>query len=53
MTPDEKIKEIKELEQNFIVDLEAMRKEYSDKIKAIISDVEQKKIDALKKDLGI
>jgi hypothetical protein len=53
MTPDEQIKQIKELEQQFLIHMDEIRKKYTAEIKEIIADVEKKKIDALKKDLGI
>jgi hypothetical protein len=53
MTADEKIKGIKELERQFLAQIDDIRKEYSAKITGMISELEQKKIEALKKELGI
>lgn len=53
MTPEEKIKQIKELETQFYAKLEAIRAEYAAKIKDIVAEEEKKKIEALKKDLGM
>ena len=53
MNLDEKIKEMKELEQQFLLKVEEIRKEYAAKIRDVIASAEQDKIAALKKDLGI
>jgi hypothetical protein len=53
MTPDDTVSKIKELEQQFLTKIEDIRKDYTTKIRDVITDVEKKKIEALKKDLGI
>lgn len=53
MTPDEKILKIRELEKEFVAKLETIKKEYQQEIRVILADIEKKKVESLKKDLGM
>jgi hypothetical protein len=47
MTNEEKIAKIKEIKENFIIELRRIEKERDEKIKVIRKSVDQRKIDAL------
>jgi hypothetical protein len=53
MTSDEKILKIKELEGEFLMQIETIKTDYQKQIKQILDEVNKKKIEDLKKDLGI
>lgn len=53
MSPDEKIQKIKELEVGFFNRIDEIKKEYQQKMRELIGEIEKKKIEDLKKDLGI
>jgi hypothetical protein len=53
MTTDDKIFKIKELEHQFLEKIEGIKKEYQATMKELVSRVEKKKIEDLRKDLGI
>jgi hypothetical protein len=53
MTPDEKIQKIKALQDSFMAQIEQIRKDYLTKTRQIVAEVEKKKIEDLKKDLGM
>lgn len=53
MTTDERITKIKELEQQFLNKVDAIKKEYQATMKELVSRVEKKKLEDLRKDLGI
>ena len=53
MTPEEKIKKLQELQQKFMAELNAIEKEYTQKIKELQDIANKQKIENLKKDLGI
>ncbi|MCC2630389.1 MAG: hypothetical protein K0S38_198 [Candidatus Paceibacter sp.] len=53
MTPAEKVKKIKEIEQRFLDRIDAIKRDYQKKVKAIMSEVDKKKIEKVKKDLGL
>lgn len=53
MTPDEKIQKIKELELGFFARIDEIKKEYQQKMRAMTDEIEKKKIEDLKKELGM
>ncbi len=51
MTPDEKIAEVKKIEQEFVKKVEALTAEYKAQVRSIIQEIDAKKIEALRKEL--
>jgi hypothetical protein len=53
MTPEEKIKKLREIEATFLTKIDEIRREYTEKVRVIVADIEKKKLEAIKKDLGL
>jgi hypothetical protein len=53
MTPAEKIKKIKAIQQEFLTRIETIKRDYQKQIKGILQEVDKRKMDKVKKDLGI
>ncbi len=53
MTPDEKARKIKEIEEEFYKKVDALKAELRDGIRAITQDIDNRKIEEVRKELQL